>query len=504
MDGGCVSQPLLNKLAQEVVSRTPELVRLDQYYTGTQPLAFLHPETVMHVGDRLTSLAINWPRVIVGSVEERLDVEGFRLGKDASADEELTRIWQANDLDEWSGLVHVDAMVHGRAFVTVWGDNDGQPRISAESARQMTVQFVPGTRTVASAVKVWTEDISDIEPRPYDMPSGVKTVERAVLYLPQVIVPFVRASAGTGSWASTPWVELPAIPNPLGEVPVVPFVNRPRLTNLLGESELSDILPLADAVNKLATDMMVSSEYHAVGRRWATGIEVPRRDADKQKLQEEVRRYWDEATKGKTWLAGTGVNFGQFPEASLDNFVGAIRLFTGQIAAIAGLPPHYLGQSSDNPASADAIRSAESSLVMKAKRKQRGFGGSWERVMRLALKVTCAETDASAMETIWRNPSTPTPAQLADAAVKLTQGDRPVITIGQARVDLGYTQGEITRMAEEDEKQLALAATADVRAKLDLARQLQSEGLSQQAAYAAVGLLAAASAMSNTAPAITS
>ena len=43
--------------------------------------------------------------------------------------------------------------------------------------------------------------------------------------------------------------------------------------------------------------------------------------------------------KGKTWLAGEGVSFGQFSEANLDNFVSAIQLLTAQIAAVAGLPP---------------------------------------------------------------------------------------------------------------------------------------------------------------------
>jgi hypothetical protein len=65
------------------------------------------------------------------------------------------------------------------------------------------------------------------------------------------------------------------ITHDLGEVPVVPFVNRPRLSRPFGESELADVIPLADAVNKLATDMMVTSEFSASKRRWATGLEIP-------------------------------------------------------------------------------------------------------------------------------------------------------------------------------------------------------------------------------------
>jgi hypothetical protein len=128
----------------------------------------------------------------------------------------------------------------------------------------------------------------------------------------------------------------------LGEVPVVPFVNRPRIAHPLGESELADVIPLADAVNKLATDMMVTSEFSASKRRWATGLEIPR-NPEKERFQAEVKQAWDEATKGKTWLAGPGVTFGEFTEASLTNFVSAIELLTEHIAALSGLPPHYLG-----------------------------------------------------------------------------------------------------------------------------------------------------------------
>jgi hypothetical protein len=45
--------------------------------------------------------------------------------------------------------------------------------------------------------------------------------------------------------------------------------------------------------------------------------------ADRERLQAEAAAYWDQATKGKTWLAGEGVQFGQFPEATLDGFVRA-------------------------------------------------------------------------------------------------------------------------------------------------------------------------------------
>ena len=481
------------RLSRALVDCQQPLSAVDRYYTGNQPLGFLSQEVRRAVGDRLTSLVINWPRVIVDSIEERLDVEGFRLAADQPADSELWRIWQANNLDEWSQLGHIDALVHGRSYAVVWANDDDPetPQISVESAHQMAVEYEPGTRKIRQALKQYRDG---------------DTVT-AILLLSDRIEKY----KGRASVADPATLEIDAagltlvetLDNPLGRPPVVAFVNRPRLLNWHGESELSDVIPLADAINKLGTDMMVTSEFHAEPRRWATGMQIPQPtpgagDGERQRFHEQVRQQWDQATTGKTWIAGQGVNFGQFSAADLSNFVQAIGMLTAQVAAIAGLPPHYLGINTDNPASADAIRSAEASLVKRAQRKMRGWGGAWEQVMRLAQQVRDGKPDPAleSLETIWRDPETPTLAQKADAVTKLLAGDRPVIDVDQAREDLGYTPVQIARMNQRAEDAADAAVTADVRARLDLAKQLQAEqGLSPAASFAAVGLLQAAGQM---------
>ena len=57
-------------------------------------------------------------------------------------------------------------------------------------------------------------------------------------------------------------------------MPVVPIVNRGRLLDLHGVSEMSPLLDLADAVNKLHGDAMVSCEFYARPRRWVSGLEI--------------------------------------------------------------------------------------------------------------------------------------------------------------------------------------------------------------------------------------
>lgn len=464
---------LLNRLSAE--QRT--LQALDRYYTGSQPLSFLAPEIQRAVQNRLRSLVINWPRLVVNSLEERLDVEGFRMAADQPADDSLWAIWQANDLDEYSQMAHVDALVHGRSFAIVWADpaNPAIPRISVESSEQMTVEFEPGTMTVSAAAKHWAQD---------DM-------AYATLYLPDSIERYVAPAPGPGAVRtavdSFAWeLREDPIPHNLGIVPVVPIINRPRLTHPHGESELTDVLPLVDAINKLATDMMVSAEFHAMPRRYATGIDLGDGEGSEARASELVRQKWTEAAAGRVWLSDdANSRFGQFPEASLDNFVKGIEMLAAQLAAITALPPHYVGlMSQANPASADAIRSSEASLSHRARRKFRPFGGSWERVMRLAMLVRDGNvpTQALSMETIWRDPETPTVAQKVDAAVKLDGVGMP---FRQTMEDLGYTPVQIERAI----RMRTTDALADVRAQLeDVDTIVQTYGLSRAGALAVVGL----------------
>lgn len=415
-----------------------DLRRLDEYYEGEQPLSYMAPELIQELDERVRQVVIEWPRLVVDSVEERLDVEGFRFGRQADADAELWRIWQANDLDEQSQQAHVDALVMKRSYVIVGANEDDEttPIITVESPLEVHAEYDPRTRKVAAAVKRWVEE------------DETGKVDHATLYLPDATVWYLKDAKGN-------WVEDPDNPrddHELGEVCVVPIVNRPRLKRPGGVSELKPIISISDAACKMATDMMVSGEFHAIPRRYAIGV-GPEDFEDEQgrpisALKRIAGRIWAIAKNKKD----DGVELGQFPEANLSNFHDTLKLLAMLVASLAGLPSRFLGHATDNPASADAIRSDESRLVKRAERKHRAWGGSWEKVMRLALLIRDGEVpeDAKSLETLWRDAATPTVAQKADAAMKLHTAK--IVPLRQTREDLGYTQAQIDRMEDEDDR----------------------------------------------------
>ena len=122
--------------------------------------------------------------------------------------------------------------------------------------------------------------------------------------------------------------------------------------------------------------------------------------------------------------------FIQFDPASPAPYIDQVKGYATLLAAEAGIPAAYLGFTTDNPASADAIRAGEARLVKRAERRQTVFGRSWTEVGRLALLVrdgSVPDTFDTAVNNRWRDPATPTRAAAADEALKLTSGDNPIL-----------------------------------------------------------------------------
>lgn len=406
----------------------------ENYYLGRQILQFLAPEVREAVGNRLSALHVDWPRLVIRAVEERVRVEDFRLANQETF-KDAADIWQRNNMDEDSIAAHLDAFLYGRSFASVWKKN-GKATMRAESPKQVWVEHDPGTGDVRWAIKRWFDKdrgyMNVLTPdaiRKYHT-NGKRDEGMDITNLPP------------DSWS----MDSPVIPNGTGRVPYFPLVNRRRILNPYGESELTDVIALVDAINKLATDMMVSAEFHAQPRRWATGVEVVEdEDGDTQEAFSVL--------KGRTWIAeDPQARIGSLPEADLSNFIQGIEMLTMQLCAMAGIPPHYVDAAKGSLASADSIRASEASLVAKARRAMVSFGGAWEDAMRFAILLEKGKLDDNTlgMEVRWADPENRTMAQIVDSAIKRKAVDVPTYQLWE---DMGYSRAQIERMKRMKEEE---------------------------------------------------
>ncbi|AXC33374.1 portal protein [Mycobacterium phage Ebony] len=386
---------------------------------------------------------VGYPRLYVDSIAERQSVEGFRLGDADEADEELWQWWQANNLDIEAPLGYTDAYVHGRSYITIsrpdpqldpsWDPNI--PIIRVEPPTRMHAQIDPRIGRVVRAIRV-----------AYDEEGN--EVQAATLYRP----------TGTFGWfkQDNEWYDWFNDQHGLGVVPVVPLPNRTRLSDLYGTSEITpELRSMTDAAARILMLMQATAELMGVPQRLIFGIKPEEIGVD----PETGQTFFDAYLARILAFEDAEGKIQQFSAAELANFTNALDQIAKQVAAYTGLPPQYLSTASDNPASAEAIRAAESRLIKKVERKNLIFGGAWEEAMRIAYRLMKGgevPPDMLRMETVWRDPSTPTYAALADAAVKLYGNGQGVIPRERARKDMGYSIAERAEMRRWDEEEAAM------------------------------------------------
>jgi len=109
-------------LRQLMTCMTEQFARLreyDAYYEGEQAAELHASGADPAAGGPGPPGRLNWPQLIVDSVEERLNIEGFRRPDQPSGDKDLWEIWEDNDMDAGSQRAHVEPWRSVGSYVTV-------------------------------------------------------------------------------------------------------------------------------------------------------------------------------------------------------------------------------------------------------------------------------------------------------------------------------------------------------------------------------------------------
>lgn len=421
------------------------------YYEGKHDLAYTTAEFERVFGGLFEGFSDNWCGVVVQAPAERMKPQGIQTGGTEN-DSKAWEIWQRNELDAWAAMHHTSTLATGYGYVLIWAGDDEEPVITVEDPQQVIVAYYPGTRKRAAALKRWKDEWT-----------GKLNV---TLYLPDALYKWQSSSnqwttgLGISKWnereiADEEW----PLPNPLGVVPIVEFLNDPSL-QLAGRSEIRRVIPLQKGINKLTMDLFVASEFAAFRQRWATGIEVPI-DPETGKPVEAFQ-----AAVNRIWSVGDpDAKFGEFSPTDLKNYVDAIEMLVQHVAAQSRTPRHYFFQTGQSP-SGDAIKSAETGLVAKVLERQLHFGERWEEVLRIARRIQEPEAEeAFDAELVWGDPEYRTEGELTDAVLKQFKGG--LITWRTALRRLGYTLTQIDDMQKERASEELLRQAANISNLLD-------------------------------------
>lgn len=403
-------------------------LQYSKYYEGEQQkLAFSQARYKSAFADVFEQWRDNFCGMIIDSTNERLHVDSFRIPDESGTSKEARELWQRSSMDAFSNSVHLEALIQGMSYVLVWADKAGEPTITPISGEQMTVQYKPGSLVELEAaarfyMDSWGRQIATLwtETYVYEIPVGETDWEK-------------------GKWAR----------NPLGVVPVVPFTNRARLVGL-PYSDLANVIPIQDAINKTIMDALTASEFAAFPQRWVTGLEI--QEDEHGNPIEPFKVAIDKLLQAEDPQA----KFGAFSPADLSNYAALVSLLLQHMAAVSRTPHHYFLVNSGSAPSGESLISAEAGLVAKVRERMLHFGESWERVIRLCFAVKRDKRrNAFGMETVWKDPEYRTEAQHIDALLKLKQLNVPE---EQLWSDAGYSAAQIAsfrEMRKEDAKAAA-------------------------------------------------
>lgn len=437
----------LKRLDDERNSRANEIQSYRDLVNDVHPL--VESVETSQKFKRMAGLATtNLMGLAAEATAERMSVEGIRVGDEPDADQDAWRIWNESDFDAGSDEAIMAAIIGGRSCVSVSPPtSDKGPRLNYEDPRNV-VLAKDGEGNRIAALKVFTDEWTGDT--------------FGTLYTPGFIVRMSQV----GDPHEARWLARPmptgreaVTRNPLGEVPFFELENRP-----LGEvrSELAPLYVPQLLLNQTMFNIQAIAEYGAFRQKWATGIEVPRDPA----TGNPIAPY--EAHVAKLFVAeGSEARFGDFNASDLKPHLDLAREIAGHMARISRLPATYFLTDVSN-VGAETLALIVGGLVAKCQRRVKGYEPGFEGPIRLAFKTL---GDARANEPIsikWAEMETRSMAQAADAAVKLTSGDNPVITPQTAQEKfLGMS---VTERNRDDAWRSEASATRDLKAVLTAAQ----------------------------------
>ncbi len=221
--------------------------------------------------------------------------------------------------------------------------------------------------------------------------------------------------------------------NPYGIVPVFHFRRERRGV----VSELQNVVPPQDAVNKLLADMMIAAEFGAFPQRWIIS------QTNTEKMKNAPNQIWDlPGSDGE----GQQTSAGQFPPTDLSNYIGAIDRWANSIAAITRTPKHYFFQAGGTP-SGEALIAMEAPLNHKAQRYIDRLVFPWRRLAHFMLLLSGGGGVALAdVMPVFDKPETVQPWTQAQIRKVNVESGIPLET--QLRME-GWDEQQIGQMQED-------------------------------------------------------
>ena len=416
----------LKVIFDAIQAKRGRLSRLMGYYDGDQPTVYLTQR--LREVFRGVDLAFteNWCSVVIDACKDRITLSGFKVTGSSQTQSALDMAWAESELAIEANDVHETALVCGEAYLIVWpSDDDGEAEAYYNDPRMVEIVYeAMNPRDKRVAGKLWTAVDGTARMTLYYRDhleyyrSGQKAVEVSAASA------FEPDLAEGQNWPV----------NPYDCVPV--FCFRP---NRAMRSDLKNVIPIQNGVNKLLADMVVAAEYGAFRQRWViTGAEIQGKVSSQPGEMLQIP-------------PGDGqeqdAQVGEFDVTDLDNYLKAIDNLSNAIGKVTGTPKHYFFNQNGDP-SGEALIAMEAPLNKKAKIRIERFMVTWQEVACFIAQVSGCTCNKGQVQAIFDEPETIQPKTQAEIIKTQVEAGIPLVT---ALRMAGWSDAEIEQMQKDQE-----------------------------------------------------
>lgn len=403
--------------------------------------------------------ALGWGKLGVDSVCSKIIMEGWQTDN-PSVTGTLNRIFDDNFMMDESSGVTLDTLRYGTGFVML-GRGDvslGEPKvlITAESPFSMTTDFSLRKRRATAALQIIKHENSD------------KANEKitGLLLTDHEVIEFTKTSKG--------YTHIAREVHGFGRVPVIPVINNRETGSSEGHSEITpSMISLINSAMRTLQRTEIAAEFFSHPQRYILGLgdddftDSEGQDVNPIQLAMDKILLATGKDGGSNPIAGTFT--ANSPKASIDLIETYARIYSSE----ALIPHDYMGFSSGNPTSAEAIQQNEVRLVTRVQERINSYSRPWAQVAALAYFIETGEELQNSVTPVFKNPKTFNLAQVTDAIVKQVQAgvlpaDSEVVLdrLGYTRIEKEIIYAERNKFSTDQLTEALVNQTAAIEQSL--------------------------------------
>lgn len=348
---------------------------------------------------------LGWCGKAVDSLADRLSFREF--SNDVF---DMNGVFKANNMDVLIDSAILGALISSCDFIYITADSDGFPMMRVIDGKHATGIIDPTTNMLKEGYAVLEFDDRDLPiTEAYFIPGSTTIYERGK---PVQTITNIA-------------------PYPL----LVPMIYRPDATRPFGHSRISRAcMSIVDSAVRTVKRSEISAEFYSYPQKYILGMSEDAELIDKWRLAMSAMLRIDKDEDGDRPVVG------QFQQQTMTPHIEQLRMFAGLFAGETGLTLDDLGFPSQNPSSAEAIKSSHETLRLTARKAQKTFGTG---LLNAGYLAACVRDDypylrKQVAETVLRwdpifEPSGSALSTIGDGVIKINQAVPDYITEDKLR-----------------------------------------------------------------------